>query len=277
MRREVMKCFLLLMGLSCITLSVWGQDLFPLETVAVVPPYNKEDQRNTQARIEGGILINDQGLTEEDLIDLRENDLPPAKVNEVWKIPAGVYEGITYTLIPSDLAEIRFRIKPDPTHINQTADIIVTVGYVDMETALNAAISWMLGGYSVSNLISAVSSTSDENVLGVKFPISYFMLDTDHNILLLPKGWDAKDLVPFKTVTLKKSQDFILYRGNLGSGLIAILCWYRLQDGTLVFNKEPVMATISSSTSMWEDLWSGNMNLLLPMPSLEELAESLLR
>jgi hypothetical protein len=129
-----------------------------------------------------------------------------------------------------------------------------TVGYIDMATVLNIAISWLMMGYDLSDMASAASSTSmfpNGYLLGVKIPISYFILDNQHNILPLPEHWEAKDLIPFKTITLTESQDFSLYKGNLSPAIIAIFCWYRLQDGTLVFNKAPLSLSVSLFDSIW--------------------------
>lgn len=263
-----MRHFLLPIGLFFISLSVWGQDLFPLITTAVMPPYDKEYQIDTQARIEGNVFINGQSFTEKDLIGINgfslpeESDLFPFsnETTQVYKISAGgINESIAFTFDSSDSIEIVFRIKPDPIHINQVADIIVTVGYIDMVTALKAAISWSIMGYHSSDILTAVSSASllpNGELLGVTFPISHLILDNQYNILPLPERWEAKDLIPFKTITLTESQDFTLYKGNLDPAIIGIFCWYRLLDGTLVFNKAPLsLAVMASADSMWEALF----------------------
>jgi len=272
-----MKHFLLLISLFFISLSVWGQELFPLTTTAVVPPYDKEYQRDTQARIEGSVFINGFSFTEKDLIQINGYNTPQEVIdsfqnetNNVYKISVGgIDESIAFKLYDSDLAEIFFRVKPDPAHINQVADIIVTVGYIDMDTALNIALSWLLMGYDPSDIVSAASSASmfsNNELLGVRIPISYFILDSHYNILPLPEHWDVKDLIPFKTITLAESQDFSLYKGNLSPAIIAVFCWYRLADGTLVFNKEPLSLMVNSSSgsdSIWDPL--GGIDLPLSL------------
>jgi hypothetical protein len=272
-----MRHFLLPISLFFISLNVWGQELFPLTTTAVVPPYDKEYQRNTQARIEGSVFINGFSFTEKDLIRINGfnilpefSDLFQNETNNVYKISAGgIDETTAFELYDSDLAEIFFRIKPDPAHINQVADIIVTVGYIDMNTALNITLSWLLMGYDLSDIVSAASFASmfpNNELLGVKIPISYFILDSQYNILPLPERWEAKDLIPFKTITLAESQDFSLYKGNLSPAIIAVFCWYRLADGTLVFNKEPLSLIVTSSSgsdSVWDQL--GGINLPLSL------------
>jgi len=112
----------------------------------------------------------------------------------------------------SDTVEVRGQINVDSTHVGQQADIFV---------------------YAKSTL------PPDEKLY-------YFMLGKDLSII----EWDQqpKNLIAFiDNVTLTDTQEVSLYSGKfIYAGTLKVYFGYRLQDGTLVFNAQPIDITINN-------------------------------
>lgn len=167
----------------------------------------------TNANFEGGVSINGS--------DFKSRGTP---------ISEGMAKTYSFNPTTSDSVEILFRLFPDSLHIGQEADIAVTIGYMDFNTLLMYA---FIG-----------TSPSESDLANM---VSIFMLDSDYNILLLPRPFGGQHLVPFRKVSLQSGQDIPLYKGRLSEGLLTINCYYRLQDGSIIFNSQPISIFVISS------------------------------
>ena len=111
---------------------------------------------------------------------------------------------LTVTL--ADKVEILGRIAPDLRHVNQIADWVLPAVYRRVETDLPR----------------------------------YFMIDAQRQVL--PWDGDMSHLVAFKEqVKLDLVQSLSLYHDKIPAiGLVAIQFGYRLADGTVVLNEQPL-------------------------------------
>lgn len=204
-----MKRLTLLIALFLIATNVLAQELYSLGATA----FDRENANfisettddmaplSTDASFEGGVSVNGSDFKSAGMY-----------IND------GPVSSLLYTISPSDMVEIVFRIIPDSTHLGQMTDILVTAGYIDFQTLMTSALSGAGNVESVTPL--------------------FFMLDQYNNVLLLPEHWGGDILLPFASATLQTSQDILLYRGHLESGALFINCYYRLSDGTIVFNRD---------------------------------------
>lgn len=215
-----MKHFIaVLVVLCCFSSILHAQELYSLGATALSrddandldKSYEEMVPLPTSANFEGGMSINGSDFK-----------------NEGTFASEGMAETYAFTPSTSDTVEILFRIFPDPLHIGQEADIAVTVAYVDFNTVL------------MSTLMGAPPSDLAENV-------KFFMLDSDHNILLLPRPFGGQHLVPLRKMILQSSQDIPLYKGRLAEGFLMINCYYRLPDGYILVNSRPLSILVLPS------------------------------
>ncbi|BAP57387.1 receptor protein kinase-like protein [Thioploca ingrica] len=110
------------------------------------------------------------------------------------------------TVTRADLVEVMGRIAPDLRQVSQVVDLVLSAAYRAVETE----------------------------------PPLYFMVDTRGKVL--PWDGDVSDLVAFKEqVTLESVQSLRLYRGKFpAKGKLEIQFGYRLADGTVVLNAQPL-------------------------------------
>jgi pimeloyl-ACP methyl ester carboxylesterase len=117
-----------------------------------------------------------------------------------------------------EIVKVAGEIQVDPTHLGQVADIIVYVGW------------------------TAVSLPTAGEL--------FYMLDKQGNIL----WWNQNpaQLVAFREqVTLITNQPVTLYSGKLPvAGKLRIFFGYRLQEGTLVTNSQPMEAIVNDTSFM---------------------------
>ncbi|BAP57192.1 glucosyltransferase-I precursor [Thioploca ingrica] len=110
------------------------------------------------------------------------------------------------TVTRADLVEVMGRIAPDLRQVSQVVEWVLSAAYRAVET---------------------------------ESPL-YFMVDTQGKVL--PWDGDVSDLVAFKEqVTLESVQSIRLYRGKFpAKGKLEIQFGYRLADGTVVLNAQPL-------------------------------------
>lgn len=116
------------------------------------------------------------------------------------------------TFHSTDSVEIRGEIAVESQHVEQSADIIVVVIYQFPQFFDSVPLFFML------------------NTAGQAIP------------------WDVNmaTLIPFQTgVTLAAKQPVLIYQGQLPAGNLSFYWGYQLKDGTLVYNSQPVMATVT--------------------------------
>ncbi|NJO15415.1 MAG: choice-of-anchor D domain-containing protein [Thioploca sp.] len=113
---------------------------------------------------------------------------------------------------PSDTVNISGQINPDPRHLGQQAEIVVLITYQSFNAAKN------------------------EHSLDL-------MLDAHGQIL----PWDGNNahLAFYQRVVLEANQPVVLYQGSVDvSGSLDISFGYRLENGTMVQNAQPIEMTV---------------------------------
>ncbi len=250
-----MKKLALSMVISCcLALEGNAQVLWDLETKAVIPPYENPTLTSTPARFEGGISVNGGDFTansQEIMVNL-------PKLQEFF--PSGKYGAVIYELSPADTVDIRFRLYPDQAHIGKMANIVVAGSYVDIHKFLDFVKSnwWKIlfdfFTYDANGKLSIVGSLTDFDFLQEGLQPYFFMLSPDSVPLWFQKDDPGTKLLPYQAVSLQETHDFSLYKGPLGAGIIAISCFYYLEDESLVvFNQTPIGALIMDGT-MWDTI-----------------------
>ncbi len=240
-----MKKLALSMVISCcLALEGNAQELWNLDTKAVIPPYEEAKPMPTAARFEGGISVNGSDFTNQ-YGELISEILPTA----LDVLPAGTYNSAFYEMKPGDTANILFRLYPDPAHLGQVADIAVMVAYVDITSVVTTIDDNLLGSVVGKDETGTLSVFADSpSDLDFLKPW-YFTLDSQNALLPLPENWQAGDLAVYQQVTLQEVHELPLYNDPLeAAGMLEIICFYRLQDGTLVYNQTPVSALVWNSS-----------------------------
>ena len=136
----------------------------------------------TEARFSGGITNNNEGH---------------------------LYRARARTIL-DDTVDVSSTIKPEPAHVGQQADILVTAGFAPV---------------------------------GVDHPVAYYMLGPDFSVT----EWDQSpaNAVAFKNITLEPEQTISLYSGQfILSSNLWVNVHYRLADGTVVSSADPIEITI---------------------------------
>jgi hypothetical protein len=139
-----------------------------------------------------------------------ENPIPiQARFSAGISANGGIHRALARVLLTDDV-EVVSTLKPDPAHVGQQADIIVTAGFAPV---------------------------------GIDEPSLHFMLGPNLNIL----EWDGtpENAVAFQTVTLKPEQTITLYTGHfILSSNLWVNIHYRLADGTVISSADPIEITI---------------------------------
>ena len=113
--------------------------------------------------------------------------------------------------------KITGQIQVDPTHVGQSADLVVYVHYSELSN-----------------------------------PASTALMLTEEGRKILPWNSDVASLQPFAKVTLQASHSLEIYNGLLPESKIKVYFGYLLSDGTLITNKLPIdlaVETISTTSN----------------------------
>jgi len=113
--------------------------------------------------------------------------------------------------------KITGQIQIDPTHVGQSADLVVYVHYSELSN-----------------------------------PASTALMLTEEGRKILPWNSDVASLQPFTKVTLQASHSLEIYNGLLPESKIKVYFGYLLSDGTLITNKLPIdlaVETISTTSN----------------------------